>query len=344
MKSILRGCRSVTVRTLCGRPMGSGLVSLNDSRFHSSTVPTAPESSLQLNQSAAVSLGECARLPIADVEEVFFSSVAARTVSNAQLKRFFQLLEGNQYELAQAAARGAVRGGLVLNPFTLEALMEKLIAAGQLKASLTLYEDMIRSRTVPTVRTYNLLMEVCVERNLFASCEKLFNDMKRKGLRANAEAYELMITACAEEPVQLEKAIELFDSMCALRYLTPTAKTYTALMKVYLNMKPFDWRVVYNCYYELRHHQPPIKLEWDSYLLVGSAMKSGRAGWFRRWTTYCDAWLTTTPMFTVRWAQGVLVYLLVMIAFKSIIGTLITAVMSPNRDSSGKGTSDSLTA
>lgn len=287
-------------------------------------------------------LSSCKERSPEEVEGLFFASVKARTVSNAQLRRFIQQLTPGQHALAIAAVQGSRRAGLRLNALTHEVLLESLIASGQLKASMALHQEMMRSHMVPTARTYALLMELCLERGLSTSCETLFEDMHKKGMRPSMRNYELLIAAYAEhDPPQWEKAIALFDSVSRQRYLRPTAKTYNALMRVYLNMRPFDWRVVYNCYYELRHHDPPITLEWESYELVREALVKGHAGWFRRISTFCDAWLTTTPMFTVRWMQGVMVYLVIMVIFKSILSTLITALFTAT-ESQAKSTADAI--
>eukprot|EP00796_Vickermania_ingenoplastis_P009189 gene9189-6466_t len=276
-----------------------------------------------------LTLESCAQGAPEEVESIFYSSVLERTVSNAQLRRFISHLRPGQHALALAAVNGVRRAGLRLNALTHEVLLEHLIASGQLKASMALHEEMMRTHMLPTSRTYALMMELCLERGAASSCEKLFQDMQKKGMRPSIRNYELLISAYAEtSPPQWEKAIAVFDKISTLRHLHPSAETYNALLRVYLNMRPFDWRVVYNCYYELRHHDPPIKLEWESYELVRAALTKGNAGWFRRLSTFCDAWLTITPMFTVQWMKGVMVYLVLMIIFKSIISTLITAVLT----------------
>lgn len=264
-----------------------------------------------------------------EVENLFYTSVVNRTVSNAQLKRFLSCLAPGQHAQALAAVQGAKRGGLRLNAITFETLVEHLISSGQLKAALALYQEMLRTRLIPTPRTYSLLMDLCLEQGLPLSCENLFYDMSRKGIRPSIHNYELLLSAYAVyNPPQWEKAIALFDKVSTQRYLRASAKTYSALMRVYLNMRPFDWRVVYNCYYELRHHDPPIRLDWESYELVREALIKGNAGWFRRLSTYCDAWITITPMFTVQWMKGVMVYIVIMIAFKSIVCSIFSAFLT----------------
>lgn len=264
-----------------------------------------------------------------ELEQLFYTSVVTRTVSNAQLKRFLSQLAPGQHTHALAAVNGAKRAGLRINATTFEVLIEHLIASGQLKASLSLHQEMQRCHLIPTPRTYALLMDMCLDQGLPSSCESLFSDMSRKGIRPSIQNYELLLSAYAvHNPPKWEKAIALFDKVSTQRHLRASAKTYSALMRVYLNMRPFDWRVVYNCYYELRHHDPPIRLDWESYELVREALVKGNAGWFRRLSTYCDAWLTITPMFTAQWMKGVLVYIVIMIAFKSIISSLFSAFLT----------------
>lgn len=263
-----------------------------------------------------------------EIENLFKHSVEARTVSNAQLRKYISKLSPGQHALALAAVRGSKAGGLQLNPLTHEVLLEKLIESGQLKASMTLHDELMRTHMTPTSKTYSLLMKMCLDRGLASSCEKLFDDMHKKGLRPSIDNYELLISAYADQnPPQWEKAIAIFDKITSQRYLQPSAKTYNSLMRVYLNMQPFDWRVVYNCYYELRHHDPRIPLEWESYELVKEALVRGRAGRIRRISTYLDAWVTITPLFTVMWVKGFLVYVVIFLIFKSTVGTLLNALL-----------------
>lgn len=281
---------------------------------------------------------ECGGLSAAEVEDLFYNSVCARTVSNAQLRKYLSGLKPGEHAVALAAVKGARRAGLRLNALTYEVLLAKLIESGQLKASLALHDEAMRSHHVlPTPRAYSLLMELCLFRGSPESCEKLFSDMRKKGTRPTISNYELLISSYAETtPPQWEKAIQVFDRVKTQRFLHPSAKTYNALLRVYLNMRPFDWRVAYNCYYELRHHDPPIPLEWESYLLVSEALRKGHAGYFRRVSTFCDAWLTTTPMFTVRWMKGVAVYLLAMLLLKSVIGSILTVFLAAKEDEAHK--------
>lgn len=261
-----------------------------------------------------------------ELEEIFYISVVARTVSNAQVRRFLTQLSPGQHAQALAAVQGAKRAGLKLNASTLEVLVEKLIASGKMKETLALYQEMLRTRVVPTPRTYALLMDLCLEQGLPSSCEDLFSDMSRRGIRPTIENFELLLCAYAmHNPPHWEKAVALFDKISTQRHLQLSAKVYSALMRVYLNMRPFDWRVVYNCYYELRHHDPPIRLTWESYQLAREALVKGNAGWFRRISTFFDAWVTITPLFSPEFFKGMMVYVAVMFVLKSIICSIITA-------------------
>ncbi|KAH9598607.1 Pentatricopeptide repeat [Trypanosoma melophagium] len=255
------------------------------------------------------------------VEELFHSSVIARTVSNIQLRRYLEHLEPKDHALALAAVRGAETAGLRIDTKTNEILLSKLLDGGQLRKSMELYQRMIRNRITPTSNTYARLMHMCLEREMPEMCQKLFDEMISRGKSPIARNYELYIASLAmEDPPKWEKAVEVFDHISQDRrgkYLT--AATYNSLMRVYLNMKPFDWRVVYNCYQELRQRKPPIQLEWESYQIVAEALRRGRAGYIRRFLTYMDAWFAVTHFRSVDFLIGVGVYVGSMLILKTII-------------------------
>lgn len=104
---------------------------------------------------------------------------------------------------------------------------------------------------------------------------------------------------------------------------TISASTYNALMRVYLNMDPFEWRVVYNCYYEMRNSRPKIRITWESYHLVAEAMRRGEAGRFRRLLTYLDAWFQLTNLGSWRFISGLFVYCCIGMLVKTIMGFFV---------------------
>ncbi|CCW64112.1 unnamed protein product [Phytomonas sp. EM1] len=259
-----------------------------------------------------------------EVEAAFRGSVAARTVGNAYLRRYLQRLPPKDHTLGVAAMTGARGSGLVLTAPTYEALLELLIRAGQLRASLELHQEMLQRRLAPTAHAYALLMQLCLQRGMARECQSLFKDMQRRGVKPSSENYELMIKAlAAENPPQWELAIKIFDKLSRERN-SPSinAKTYNALMTVYVNMEPFDWRVVYNCYHEMRSRTPRIPLEWESYLILRGALLKGKAGYVRRFLTFFDAWVATTELASLGFLKGLLVYFAVMWVIKSIFGYL----------------------
>lgn len=157
--------------------------------------------------------------------------------------------------------------------------------------------------------------------------------MQKKGMRPSIQNYELLLLSYAEQaPTQWEKAISLFDKINTKRFLKPTAKTYNALMRVYLGMKPFDWRVVYNCYYELRHHKPRIALEWESYELLREALLKGQAGYFRRTISFLDAWITITPPFCWEWMKGLLIFTSGFYLFKTVLAGILSFFFKADTD------------
>lgn len=264
-----------------------------------------------------------ADVPLRTVEEVehaFACSVQARTVSNAQLRRYLESLEAKDFSLALAAVKGAKSGGLRVNAQSYEALMTCLMNGGQLRASMELYQQMLQQRMTPTPDMYAALMELCLQREMPKACQTLFNDLQRRGVRPAARNYELMITSlAAETPPQWERAIEVFDKISSERHSRVTAQTYNALMRVYINMDPFDWRVVYNCYMEMRTRRPKVRLQWESYLILSEALRKGRAGYARRFTAYVDAWMAVTPLRSWGFVVGAAVYFAIMMVFKMVL-------------------------
>ncbi|AYU79660.1 hypothetical protein, conserved [Leishmania donovani] len=275
----------------------------------------------------------------AEVEEAFACSVQARTVSNVQLRRYIDHLPPKDYSLALAAVKGAKAAGLRISASTYEALLSSLMSGGQLRASMELYQVMIKQHMAPTPNMYAALMEMCLQRGMPKACQSLFDDMQQRGVRPAARNYELMITSLsAEVPPQWARAIEVFDRISRERRSRITAKTYNALMRVYMNMDPFDWRVVYNCYSEMRNRRPRVPLEWESYLILCEALRKGNAGYVRRGMAYIDAWIAVTPLRSWNFLIGAMAYLAFMMVLKSIVGYFVVWYY----ESSVPSTSDSV--
>ncbi|KAG8341185.1 hypothetical protein TRVL_07985 [Trypanosoma vivax] len=282
---------------------------------------TADKASVLWKQGSHVGGPDVSAATAEQVESTFHHSVRARTIGNLQLRQYIQRLEPRDHALALAALRGAQSGGLRVDIRTNEVALSKLMEGGQLQASMELYQQMLRGRLTPTASTYATLMNMCIQRDMPAACQKLFDEMLKRGRAPSTENYEMYITSLAmENPPKWAKAVEVFDRLSrdrGGRHLT--AATYDALMRVYLNMTPFDWRVVYNCYYEMRTRKPAIQLRWESYQLVAEALRRGHAGWVRRFMTYLDAWFTVTHFRSWEFAMGFLVYIGAMFALKGII-------------------------
>ncbi|KAG5476364.1 hypothetical protein LSCM1_04066 [Leishmania martiniquensis] len=260
----------------------------------------------------------------AEVEEAFACSVQARTVSNVQVRRYIEHLPPQDYSLAVAAVKGAKAAGLHINASTYEALLAALINGGQLRASMELYKLMTKQRMTPTPNSYAALMEICLQRDMPKACQSLFDDLQRRGVRPSARNYELMIVSLSTEvPPQWTRAIDVFDKISRERHSRVTAKTYNALMRVYTNMDPFDWRVVYNCYREMRDRRPRVQLEWESYLILSEALRKGRAGYVRRGMAYMDAWMALTPLRSWGFFIGAMAYLALMMFLKTLIAYLV---------------------
>ncbi|CCW70196.1 unnamed protein product [Phytomonas sp. Hart1] len=203
---------------------------------------------------------------------------------------------------------------------------------------------MLHQHMAPTAHAFALLMELCLQRNMPKECHSLFKDMQRRGVKPSPVNYELMIKSLAmENPSQWEMAIVIFDKLSRERN-TPriNAKTYNALMTVYTNMEPFDWRVVYNCYLEMRRRTPRIPLEWESYLILHGALLKGKAGHVRRFLALFDAWVATTDLASWGFVKGFLIYIAVVFVIKSILGYLLIWCLKPTSTSKSSEAGESI--
>jgi pentatricopeptide repeat protein len=226
------------------------------------------------------------------VREAFKLSVQARTVGNHELRKYLKYMDLSEYKNAMEAAKGAQEGGLRLDAETCEVLLSILLRAGQLREALELYQTMIKSRITPHTKSYNHLIQLAVDKQSPYAAHTLFEDMKRKGRSPDVETYELLMQAFAlEKPPNWQEAVEIFDKLQSKRSHQLSSSTYNALMKVYLNMTPFDYRIVYNAYYEMRYSRPRIRFGWDSYALVAEAMRRGNAPVLTRIALKIDAWV-----------------------------------------------------
>lgn len=250
----------------------------------------------------------------------------ARTVGNSALRKYIHQRHDSEIDLVEAAVEGCKNGGLKVDEKTSEVILHRLVEAGRVKKALELHSTMTKSHMTPTSAAYNILMRMCLERGMPGSVESLFDDMSKRGRSPDAESYELVISAlAAESPPKWEKAIAIFDRITTRSDRSSavnkiSAKTYNALMRVYLNMSPFDWRVVYNCYYELRQLHPKVQLTWESYELVRDAFHKGRAGRFRRILTFVDAWFVLTHIKTIEFWAGMGLFIAAMMGVKGFVG------------------------
>lgn len=261
-----------------------------------------------------------------NLRQSYKEAVEQRIIGNAALRRLIKNLHTSQYQHAVEAVEGAKLGGLVIDSDTCEAYLSMLLDAGQLKQAMDSYHYMLQNRVCPNTRSFNQLMNLCLEKQSWAATLTLFGEMQRRGRQPDVESYENALTAISlQDPPNWEKAVEIFDKLQRNKSAL-SSHTYNALMKVYLKMRPFDWRVVYNAYLEMRGQKPHIQFGWNSYDLVNEAMKKGKAGRIRRILTFMDAWIQiTTPLSKEFWKgigmfMGVLfgVRLTLMYSFKMI--------------------------
>ena len=257
-----------------------------------------------------------------DFFETFKTSVESRTVGNNALRRFIRACDETSFARAESAIKGARAGGLRIDHDTYDEYLTLLLRCGQLKQALEAYNNMLAEKVCPHTKTFNSLMDLCVDRALPDSAERIFNEMLRRGRQPDVESYEVLMRAyAAEMPPRWEKAVAIFDKLQRTSKST-NATTYNALMVVYMNMTPFDWRVVYNCYYEMRYAKPKIMFGWDSYKLVDQALVKGHAGWWRRLVTFVDAWIMLTTLWTADFWFGIAVGVCFIGIIRILLGTV----------------------
>lgn len=243
-----------------------------------------------------------------DIRTVFADSVKARTVGNNMLRRFIRSVPSSHWQRATEALEGAKDGGLVPDPDTMEAYLTLLLRSGQLRLALTTYNDMLQDRICPHTKTFNQLIELCIEKTSPDAAQSLFDEMLRRGRHPDIRTYELMIQGHAlHRPARWEQAVVLFDRIQRSK-VPMSSHTYNAIMKVYLNMEPFDYRVVYNAYFEMRCTKPRIHFGWDTYHLVAEALRRGNASRYLRFITWLDAWIQITPLFSGQYWAGAFVF------------------------------------
>lgn len=258
------------------------------------------------------------------IEDLFEASVQARTVGNNTLRKYLRSVTPTHWQRAQSALNGARKGGLKPDPETMEVYLALLLKSGQLKLSMETYNDMLASRICPHTKTFNHLIGLCVEKNSPDAAQSLFNEMLRRGRHPDVKTYELLMQAHAlYTPAHWVEAIAIFDKIQRSK-VPMSASTYNAIMKVYLNMDPFEWRIVYNAFYEMRCEKPRIPFGWDTYELVGEALKRGNAKWWLRFITWLDCWIQITPIFTPEYWAGLFVMFCVMMTIRLTAAKLTT--------------------
>lgn len=262
------------------------------------------------------------------VAAAFRASVATKRVGNFQLRTQIKDLPALD---AEAALRGAREAGLRISPESHEIVLRKLMEGGHIERMLQQYQQMLKEKTVPNTETYNLLLKMCCDRGVPESSLRLFDDMRKRGRQPNITSYELaMVAHSMLNPPQWEKAIEIFDRLCATRPEQITERTYQALMRVYCNMRPFEWRVVYNCFYEMRSRRPKIPFSWATHAVVAEAMREGGASYMRRGLVYVDTWIQVTPMFSLSFFKGLMIVFVVTTVIKIVFTKYLLYLLGVN--------------
>lgn len=229
-------------------------------------------------------------------------------MSNRGLRAFLRELPHSEHLVATNAVEACLAAGLKLDPETYEVFLALLLDAGQLRQALEVYQSILAAKVLPHTRTYNRLIQLCQEKQTEDSAITIFEDMQRRGRQPDLETYELMMVVLAsQKPSQWQRAVTIFDRLQRIKRVHMSANTYNALMRVYLNMEPCDWRVVYNAYYEMRQQRPKIPFGWSSYAIVAEAMRRGGATRLRRIMVWVDAWANIVPLYSAEFWIGFLV-------------------------------------
>ena len=265
----------------------------------------------------------------AEIRDTFRVTMEQRVGSNKTLQKYIAQLDAKEYDHASQAIQGSQEGGLQINAGTYEAYLGLLLRAGQLRLAMDTYQTMLQRRVTPSTKTYNTLIALVVDRHLPDAAITLVGEMRRRGRAPDLKTHELHLTALSQfTPARWEEAVQIFDCIQRRAHIhkkeddardpmgnaahiladkIPTGGTYKALMLVYSKMEPFDWRVVYNAYYELRYHRPRIPFGPDVYAVVAEAMARGGAGYPRRFLTWFDAQLIMAQPGTRMFWWGVVV-------------------------------------
>lgn len=246
---------------------------------------------------------------VAQVRDTFYLSVRARTIGNFTLRQFIQMLSPQEWKVGADALEGARDGGLRITSQSYESLMKLILDAKQIRLAMILYKRMIADDVPPLTTTYNYLMKMSLAGRSPLAAQKLFDDMRKRGQKPNLESYELLIHSYAMEEVpQWQKAVAVFDRLQRDKSMHINSNTYNAIMTVYLHMSPFDYRVVFRAYDEMRRLDPPIQHGWESYLIVAAAFRKGCASPYLRIQTFLEAWAHCTEIYSVEFFRGWLVY------------------------------------
>ncbi len=269
------------------------------------------------------------------LRQEYKQAVEQRIVGNAHLRKLIKTLPTPQFSHAIEAVEGAKAGGLIIDSDTCEVYLALLLNAGQLRQAMEVYHYMLSHRVCPNTSTYNQLMELCLMKQSWDGALMLFADMQRRGRQPDVVSYENALNALSlQSPPDWARAVQVFDKLQRNR-ASLSASTYDALMRVYLAMEPFDWRVVYNAYLEMRNQREPrIPFSWPTYDLVAEAMRRGKAGKIRQFTTYVDAWVQITPPFSLAMLRGLGTFVVVLFSFR--LG-LVWLIKKYNNDPFGVG-------
>lgn len=303
----------VSAHQYAQRSQQSGLASTSSSSTSSSAASPAMDGS-----TTSISMPNVTAMA-ADTNQLrqqYKEAVQRRVVGNAHLRKLIKTMPTPQYAHAVEAVEGAKLGGLVIDSDTCEVYLALLLNAGQLRQAMEVYHYMLSHRVCPNTSTYNQLMDLCLQKRSWDGALTLFSEMQRRGRQPDVVSYESALNALSlQNPPNWIKAVQVFDKLQRNR-AAMSSDTYDALMRVYLAMDPFDWRVVYNAYLEMRGQKPKISFGWPSYELVAEAMRRGDAGRVRRLTTFIDAWVQITPPFSFAMLRGLGSFVLVLFAFR----------------------------
>lgn len=112
--------------------------------------------------------------------------------------------------------------------------------AGQVEATIELFNSMKENNCRPDLYTYNTIMNMHVKADTgLPKVLLIFKEMCLQGIQPDVVSYDILLAACASKE-HVKEAQRIFDAM-KKRRVKPTVVSYTSLITVYANTGMFFW-------------------------------------------------------------------------------------------------------